>query len=94
MDGAPSLQATLAARGVRGHVLERLATSPALTPAIVEEEWRAIAERRDVRNRAAVLVSRLSQRANVELRRSPPLNKSMLSVVAKLEQLRRLRGGL
>lgn len=93
MDGAPSLKATLASRGVRGHVLDRLASAASLTPTIVEEEWRAILERRDIRNRAAVLVSRLSQRANIELRRSPPLNKSMLSVVAKLEQLRRLRGG-
>lgn len=93
MDGVPSLRASLANRGVRGHVLDTLANSSSLTPAMVEEEWRAIAERRDVRNRAAVLVSRLSQRANIELRKSPPLNASMLSVVAKLEQLRRLRGG-
>lgn len=94
MDGAPSLRATLASRGVRGHVLDRLASAASLTPSIVEEEWRAIAERRDVRNRAAVLVSRLSQRADVDLRKSPPLHSSVLSVVAKLEQLRRLRGGL
>lgn len=93
MDGASTVRATLANRGVRGHVLDRLANAALLTPAIVEEEWRAIATCRDVRNPAAVLVSRLSQRARVELHRSPPLNSSMLSVVAKLEQLRRIRGG-
>lgn len=94
MDGAPSLRATLASRGVRGHVLDTLARVPSLTPAIVEAEWRAIAGRRDVRNHAAVLVSRLSQRSNIDLRRSPHLTASMRSVVSKLEQLRRLRGGL
>lgn len=94
LDGSErSLRATLVRCGVRGANLETLATSTGLTSQAVEAELRDIQRDGSARNPAAVLVARLSQRTGTTLKSRPPLEQSTLSVVAKLEQMRRqLRG--
>jgi hypothetical protein len=95
MDGQTSahstVRASLFACGVRGQNLDILATSDGLTTELVAREYRDI--RRDVRTRniAAVLVARLAKHCGITLACAPPLKRSTLSVIEKIEQLRRLR---
>jgi len=84
-----TLRSTLVRCGVRGANLETLAAATGLTSQAVETELRDIQRDGSARNPAAVLVARLSQRTGTTLKSRPPLEQATLTIVAKLEQMRR-----
>ena len=89
-----SVLGALIVAGVRGTMLRALAASPMLTPELIAREARDVARDRRARNIPAILVSRLAEIAGVDVPKRPELDAKQMDVVAKIEQLRRLRGGM
>lgn len=89
-----SVLGALIVAGVRGTMLRALAASPVLTPELIAREARDVARDRRARNIPAILVSRLAEIAGVDVPKRPELDAKQMDVVAKIEQLRRLRSGM
>jgi hypothetical protein len=87
-----SLRDALASCGVKGHMLESLASSPTLTASAVSQEFESIKADPNTRNAPAVLVARLAKPAGL-VRQEPAkaLEPNLMAIVAKLEQMRRNR---
>lgn len=80
----------LAACGVRGDYLDRLAAEPGLTAAIVWDEYRDVKADTSVRSGQAVLVGRLSKRLGVVLKRNGgAIAPDVKDYAARIEQARR-----
>jgi hypothetical protein len=93
MDGAErkrTLREALVAAGVAGENLDRLARATNLTPEVVDEEIRSLADPR-VRNKAAVLVKRLAARSGVELKKPRQIDSAGMLAIRQIEELRRAR---
>ncbi len=88
---AEDVRGYLARLGVNGRNLDALAATPSITAEAVRREWASINADRRVRNRAGVLVSRLSQQHGITLPGGHHISSELLSLNQRLRRLRDAR---